>query len=215
VPNSKRKLSALGQNFHRATHFAIGLPYIPFKAESEYVSTYSKYPAQPNHNLMLNALPNTYNSNMQLPPELPTQAIERERETPHFQEMPKNESISRNIDHSIQPHHIKSLEPLNIVMKKEQNSTIDNNQMYNKLLTNKVESKKYGTSIYSMYSDKSKEIKSKQDLLLKDIKQIERIKELTIKLDKEREKELTTRLCHEQMEMSTKEEYQAKQYRRV
>jgi hypothetical protein len=176
---------------------------------------YNKHPAQPKYSLMQNAAPNTLNSNMQLPPAMPIPIVEKEHETPHFQEIPKKDPMSRNIDHSIQSHHIKSLEPLNIVMKKEQNNTIDNNQTYNKLFTNKVESKKYGTSIYSMYSDKSKEIKYKQDLLLKDIKQIERIKELTIKLDKERENELTMRLCHEQMEMSTKEEYQAKQYRRV
>jgi hypothetical protein len=163
---------------------------------------------------MQNAMPNTYNSNMQLPPPMLAPISEKEHETPHFQEMPKNESISRNMDHSIQSHRIKSLEPLNIVMRKEKNNTIDNNQAYNKLLVNKLE-KKYGNSIYSMYSDKSKDIKYKQDLLLKDIKQIERIKELTIKLDKERDQEQTTRLYHEQLDISTKEEYQAKQYRRV
>ena len=114
----------------------------------------------------------------------------------------------------MQSHHINSLDPINIVVTKNQNNTIENSAAY-RLLPNKIASKKYGNSIYSMYSDRSKEIKYKQELLNRDIQQIERIKELTIKLDQERDRELTMRLCKQQLEIATKEEYQAKQYRRV
>ena len=214
IPSSKRRLVPIDQNFHRLSHFAIGLPGSPFKGDSEYQSQFYASPPQPS------AIIRQYDPKTPTLPKLigikPEETNRNASPTPKFELIPiktlkaplgKNNKELLQISNAITPIRASRNEEIQSIMGTFSSAETTKNKLSIK--------KKFGSNITSLFGDISEQRRAKQQIVMDDIKHIEKIQSISKDIFKKQEEKSFERLQKQREELGKKEEYQAVQYKRV